>query len=129
MSGKALVTLDDAETRDLLGTARVGHIAYESSRGVDITPVNFRLSGDMIYIRTVEAGTLAELAPGPEQVAFLVTYLDRLAQTGWSVKVRGTIRAVGDADLPDVDPEPWVGFPGTVLLGLAIEELTGRRVA
>ncbi|MGH1561385.1 pyridoxamine 5'-phosphate oxidase family protein [Mumia sp. DW29H23] len=129
MSNRPLVTLDADETRELLQTARVGHIAYQSTRGLDVTPVNFRLSGDMIFIRTVEAGTLAELAPGPETVAFVVTYLDRLSQTGWSVKIRGTIRQVDEeVEAPDVQPEPWVGYPRTVLLGLSIDEMTGRRV-
>ncbi|WP_370617563.1 pyridoxamine 5'-phosphate oxidase family protein [Mumia sp. Pv 4-285] len=130
MSTRSLVTLDVDEARELLMTAGVGHIAYESRRGVDVTPVNYRVDGDTIFIRTVVDGTLAELAPGPETVAFLVTYLDRLSQTGWSVKVRGPIRAVDETSRPPaVDPEPWMGFPGTVLLGLTIEELTGRRVA
>ena len=129
MSSKALVTLGPVETKELLGTARVGHLAYQSHRGLDVTPVNYTLCDDTIYIRTVADGTLAALAPGPEAVAFLVTYLDRLSQTGWSVKVRGTIRAVDeDTEIPDVDPEPWTGLPGTVLLGLSIDEMTGRRV-
>ncbi|QMW66831.1 pyridoxamine 5'-phosphate oxidase family protein [Mumia sp. ZJ1417] len=129
MSSRALVTLDAVETKALLGTARVGHLAYQSHRGLDVTPVNYRLCGDTIYIRTVEDGTLAALAPGPAAVAFLVTYLDRLSQTGWSVKVRGKISAVDETvEIPDVDPEPWTGLPGTMLLALTIDEMTGRRV-
>lgn len=126
---RPLTTIDADESRALLATARVGHLAYESKRGVDVTPVNFRVSGDAIYVRTAVDGSLAALAPGPEPVAFVVTYLDRLAQTGWSVKVRGSIRAVdGDVPLSEVDPEPWVGLPTTMLLGLSIDEITGRRV-
>jgi nitroimidazol reductase NimA-like FMN-containing flavoprotein (pyridoxamine 5'-phosphate oxidase superfamily) len=125
---KVLTTLDDHEARELLGTARVGFVAYESRRGLDMTPVNFRTSGNTIYIRTVEFGTLAELAPGSEPVAFLVAYLDRLSQTGWTVKVRGKIRAIQADELPEVDPKPWTGYPETVLLGLEIEEVTGRRL-
>lgn len=129
MSGKALMELDPQETRELLGTARVGHLAYHSSRGLDIAPVNYSLGEDVIYIRTVVEGTLAALARDHQEVAFLVTYFDRLSQTGWSVKVRGTVTGVDeDVEVPDFEPKPWPGMPSTVLLRLPIEEITGRRV-
>lgn len=129
MSGKALMELDPQETRELLGTARVGHLAYHSSRGLDIAPVNYSLGEDVIYIRTVVEGTLAALATDHQEVAFLVTYFDRLSQTGWSVKVRGTVGGVDEGvEVPDFEPKPWPGMPRTVLLRLPIEEITGRRV-
>ena len=129
MSGKALVNLSAGESKELLATARVGHLAYPSHRGLDLTPVNYALYDDVLYIRTAQDGTLAALAPGGESVAFVVTYLDRLSQTGWSVKARGKIRGVDEEDeVPGGDPVPWAEFPASMLLALTIEELTGRRL-
>ena len=129
MTDGPLTTLGVDESRELLETARVGHIAYHSRGGLDMTPVNYRLLGDTIFIRTGEMGTLAEGALGSKGVAFLVTYLDRLSQTGWSVKVRGSLCRVDEAAMPpEMELDPWVGIHQAVLLGLAIEEMTGRRV-
>ncbi|MBW9207245.1 pyridoxamine 5'-phosphate oxidase family protein [Mumia sp. zg.B53] len=129
MTNGPLTTLGAEETRELLGTARVGHIAYHSRGSLDMTPVNYRLLGDTIFIRTGEEGTLAEGGVGSQGVAFLVTYLDRLSQTGWSVKVRGPLWRVDEASMPpEMELDPWVGIHQSVLLGLAIEEMTGRRV-
>ena len=64
MTDGPLTTLGVDESRELLETARVGHIAYHSRGGLDMTPVNYRLLGDTIFIRTGEMGTLAEGALG-----------------------------------------------------------------
>ncbi|KHL18563.1 nitroimidazol reductase NimA-like FMN-containing flavoprotein (pyridoxamine 5'-phosphate oxidase superfamily) [Mumia flava] len=127
MANERLRTVDAGEARELLETARVGHLAYDGAEGVDATPVNFRVDGDRVVVRTADDSALAR-AERPQRVVMLVTYLERLAQKAWSVKVRGTLSEPPPEALPEVEPAPWTGAPGTVLLEISLDEITGRRV-
>jgi len=116
----------------LAKTTNVGRVAFCSSDGQQLLPVNFVFQGDRLYFLTSSESTLAELANGCGDVAFEIDYADRMTQHGWSVLVRGATRAAVQGgltdDLPFRSPRPWA--PGTreVLIELVPGEIAGRRI-
>jgi nitroimidazol reductase NimA-like FMN-containing flavoprotein (pyridoxamine 5'-phosphate oxidase superfamily) len=122
----------------LAGTTTVGRLAFQSSTGQQLLPVNFVFRRGCVYVKTSSEGTLSELAAGCSDVAFEIDSPDRLTQHGWSVLVKGTTRevAIGDVDLSPDETQPWAPqaprpwAPGTreVLIELKPKQITGRRI-
>ena len=115
----------------LTTTTTLGRVAFHSSRGQQLLPVNFVFENDRVYFRTARGGILAELAGGKDDVAFEIDYPDRLTQHGWSVMVHGSTREVtAEEFLQRVDraPRPWA--PGTrdVLIELVPRTISGRKI-
>ena len=54
----------------LTKTTTVGRIAFRSSMGQQLLPVNFAVNGDRVYIATAAENVLSELADGQDDVAF-----------------------------------------------------------
>lgn len=96
-----------------------------------IMPVNYRLDGDAVIIRTAPGSLLAERAAG-HRVAFEVDDVDAAWREGWSVLVQGVAQPVTDivelARLRRVPLRPWA--PGDRPLYLRIEPtaITGRQI-
>jgi nitroimidazol reductase NimA-like FMN-containing flavoprotein (pyridoxamine 5'-phosphate oxidase superfamily) len=122
----------------LAGTTTFGRLAFESSTGQQLLPVNFVFRRGHVYFKTSPDSTLAELAAGCSDVAFEIDCPDRLTQHGWSVLVKGMTREVAAADV-DLSPEetnpwappaprPWAPGAREVLIELAPEQITGRRI-
>ena len=128
-SGVELMSQQDCVTF-LTGTTTVGRVAFQSSSGQQLLPVNFVFRQGCVYFLTSPKSTLAELAAGCRDVAFEIDYPDRMTQHGWSVLVKGTTREVesADVDLSPREPRPWA--PGTrrVLIELTPEHISGRRI-
>lgn len=128
----SLVTLTDAECRELLVTDTVGRVAFAAPSGPRIVPINYAVGQGGVEFRTTAYSELATYAPG-SRVAFEIDQLDSERQRGWSVIAYGPCVRV-DADdevattLEGEGPEPWAGGNRPVLLRLEIDELTGRRV-
>lgn len=122
----------------LAGTTTVGRVAFQSSTGQQLLPVNFVFRHGRVYFATSSESPLAELATGHRDVAFEIDYPDQLAQWGWSVLVKGSTRevAAADTDLTSetpspqgpLQPHPWA--PGTreILIQLTPDQITGRRI-
>ena len=122
----------------LAATTTVGRLAFQSSSGQQLLPVNFVFRRGRVYFATSPKSVLAELAAGCGDVAFEIDYPSHLTQHGWSVLVRGKTREVAEADV-DLSPEalfpwapraprPWAPGERNILIELTPEQITGRRI-
>jgi nitroimidazol reductase NimA-like FMN-containing flavoprotein (pyridoxamine 5'-phosphate oxidase superfamily) len=113
----------------LADTTTVGRVAFCSSDGQQLLPVNFVYARDRVYFKTSPNSVLAELADGSDDVAFEIDYPDRMMQHGWSVLVKGTAKAVSAADV-DLSPmpRPWSPAGRDILIELTPDQITGRRI-
>ena len=125
------VELSAAECRDLLATDVIGRVAFSTTAGPRIVPVNYRLIEDGLEFRTTPYSELATFAPG-EPIAFEIDHFDGEHRRGWSVIALGVCQRMDEptssADDDDDAREPWAGGHRPVVLRLPWSELTGRRV-
>lgn len=110
----------------LLGERVVGRVAWASSGGIVVLPVNYVYADGRILIRVAEGSLPAELAEAGE-VAFEVDDIDEETGTGWSVLVRGHARR--HAGAADTLPRPWAPGERTLLLEIEPTALSGRSVS
>ena len=129
---KGIQELSRAECLDLLGRSHLGRLAFLDSVGVFpvIVPVNYLVHDGCVVFRTVPGAKLAAAVRGGD-VAFEVDQTDDLAQTGWSVLVRGRAEELVDPDeLAELDHR--LQLPGTHTgrhyVRVAVNLVTGRRV-
>lgn len=114
----------------LLGTVPVGRLVFSENAMPAIRPVNFKLDGDSVVIRTTRNGALARL-PGTV-VAFEADQIDDGEHTGWSVVVLGKVEAVTDVDelvaLTDHHTRPWASGVRDQFLRVRFEQISGRQL-
>jgi hypothetical protein len=125
------VKLLPGECRKLIAPGGVGRIAFTTSLGPVILPVNFAVVADSIVIRT-GPGTLIQ-AHGYDQVAFEVDHLDEAMRQGWSVLVSGPAHQVQQpAELCDLRASaavwPWPGGEREVYVRIVASRITGRQI-
>lgn len=133
-----LIRLTDAECRWLLAANVVGRVGFDAGAGPRIHPVNYAMDGDTVVLRTAEGSELVGLAdrgdpPAAALVAFEVDHVDYDRHQGWSVLAVGPLTRVVDvAALQRIahewSPRPWAGGDREVVLRVAVEELSGRRL-
>lgn len=121
--------LSSDECRQLVRARSVGRIGWNSRDGLQILPVTYRVTGELIAFRTRPDSIMGEFG-APVEVSFEIDDIDEDTATGWSVQVRG--RAIGypDGPPPGVElPDPWA--PGQHPLVVIIEpaEYSGRAVS
>lgn len=122
------VELTQAECRDLLETDVVGRVAFMTTAGPRIVPINYAVRGDTLLFRTTAYSELAKFAPDAE-IAFEIDQFDNERQRGWSVVVHGRCERIDDTTDPaEPGPEPWAGGVRPLLLQLTFREVSGRRV-
>jgi nitroimidazol reductase NimA-like FMN-containing flavoprotein (pyridoxamine 5'-phosphate oxidase superfamily) len=127
-----LEVLDRDECLRLLSGAVIGRVGVSSGALPRVLPVNFRLDGDRILIRTGR-GTKLDAATANAVVAFEVDDIDPVDQTGWSVLVTGVAREVTDAgDLAQLRALPvsrWApNRPDDRVMAISTEMVDGRRI-
>jgi nitroimidazol reductase NimA-like FMN-containing flavoprotein (pyridoxamine 5'-phosphate oxidase superfamily) len=117
----------------LLGTQEFGRIGVVAEHHPLILPVNYRLDGTTVVIRT-HPGTILRSAEHAN-VAFEVDEIDRVSRSGWSVLIRATAEEVGEqhrADLvartQDMGLEAWAPGDKGHWIRLITHEITGRRI-
>lgn len=119
-----LVALSDDECWDLLRSRAFGRIGWAGSEGVSMIPVNYRVDGDRILLRTAPYSLLARDGAILE-VAFEVDDIDARQHTGWSVLARGRCeREVRPSD----GPRPWATGSRVLALCIPVRSLSGRRL-
>ena len=128
-SGVEFMSPEDCVTF-LAGTTTVGRLAFQSSDGQQLLPMNFVFRHGRVYFMTSPDSVLAELAAGCPDVAFEIDYPDRLLQHGWSVLVKGATRevAAADVDLSPRAPRPWAPGEREILIELTPAKISGRRI-
>jgi hypothetical protein len=111
----------------LLRTAEIGRIAWSTSRGPEIFPVNLAVDGHTVYMRTRVLSAMAQKVDA-ERVAIEVDRIDEDAHTGWSVRARGLaeVRFGAFTDAPDLTP--WPEGPRSAIIAVVIDEIDGRRL-
>ncbi len=123
--------LDDATSRQLLGTVRVGRVALPDDPSPTVLPVDFVLHDDHLLFRTVEGAKL-EAAHARGAASFQADGIDPTFDTGWSVLVRGHL---DELSTPTAEEQaaidrlhPLVGGDRPHVVRLSIESMSGRRV-
>ncbi|GAA4912850.1 helix-turn-helix domain-containing protein [Streptomonospora salina] len=126
-------TLTAEESRELIGPAGVGRVAFTTAAGAPPTvlPVNYALDGDAVVVRTAAGGIIARNASGP--MSFQVDRIDDAMSEGWSVLVAGRARLVEDeGELAALRERhalrPWAGGDRHAWVRIEADGVTGRRV-
>jgi nitroimidazol reductase NimA-like FMN-containing flavoprotein (pyridoxamine 5'-phosphate oxidase superfamily) len=120
-----------AECRRLITAGGVGRIAFSTSSGPVVVPVNFAVLADTIVVRTAE-GTVID-GHADELAALEVDHIDEALCQGWSVLVRGPAHRVAHpAELRRLQEDaavwPWPGGEREVYVRIVPSEITGRRI-
>lgn len=136
-----MVELTRAECIFALGTHDVGRVCLIDKGYPVAYPVNYRVVVDVgktgdatakdqlaIVFRAREGGVLDHPT---DRVGFQVDGVDPIAQTGWSVLVRGTLHS-GQSDtvppwLHSWDPHPWADEREKWLY-VVVETISGRQL-
>jgi nitroimidazol reductase NimA-like FMN-containing flavoprotein (pyridoxamine 5'-phosphate oxidase superfamily) len=127
-----LEVLDRDECMRLLKTATLGRIGLTTGALPTVLPVNFRVIGDEIVVRT-SRGSKLEAATDNAVVAFEVDDFDSMDHTGWSVVVTGVADAVtSKADIERLRSVPigrWAPSCDDGLVTISTELVSGRRIS
>jgi len=132
LDGPPVVTkLMSAECRRLIAPGGIGRIAFCTTSGPAVLPVNFAVVAGTIVVRTGEGTATDGHADG--QVAFEVDHIDEALSQGWSVLVRGRAHRVAHpAELQIVQRDaaiwPWPGGDRDVYVRIIPDVITGRRI-
>jgi uncharacterized protein len=124
-----LEILDREECLRLLRTATLGRVGLTSGALPRILPVNFRLIGDRIVVRT-GSGSKLDAALRNAVVAFEADDIDAVDHIGWSVLVTGVAEEIPRGRL---DESEWRRVPRWApgdgrLVGISTEIVSGRRL-
>ena len=116
-----LETLTPEECWRLLGKRVVGRVGFDMGHGPRIHPVNYRVDGRSVVLRTSEDAELTrfvEMFADGSLIAFEV--------------IEGRIERVDAPEelhrLHDVWPRPWVSGTRDVVARVTPGEVTGRRL-
>ena len=133
--GDYIVTMyeleEDVCTRLLVGST-FGRVAFDDPRaGLTVLPVNFVMSHDAVVFR-VQAGSALDRVGTGSPVAFEADQVDPVAESGWSVLVRGTATHLRDpkrvAALADASVHPWAPGRRDRWIEIHPQQITGRIV-
>lgn len=130
-----LSTIENLSTDEclwLLAGQQLGRLGVAADDGVHVFPVNYRVDGEAIVIRS-EASALARFAP-LRRVEFEVDHIDAEDASFWAVVTDGTAQLVTDAldtisehtralTLPD-----WSHRPKPEWLRIAMTRIVGVRL-
>jgi nitroimidazol reductase NimA-like FMN-containing flavoprotein (pyridoxamine 5'-phosphate oxidase superfamily) len=128
---KTLETIPQAEAVALLGAQDVGRLVYTRHALPAVTPVNFELRDDAVWIWTASPSSMAQAVRGAV-VAFEVDHLDPASRTGWSVLVLGVAELVTDQEVLArarvLGPQPWASGRKEYLIRIPLGVVSGRRI-
>jgi nitroimidazol reductase NimA-like FMN-containing flavoprotein (pyridoxamine 5'-phosphate oxidase superfamily) len=113
----------------LLHRAWVGRVGFVDRQGPVVLPVNCVVWGPAIVFRTDQNTALYGLATGAT-VAFEADGIDSVAESGWSVLVRGQLYEVTDAEelarMAELPLHPWVAGEKDRWMKIVSSLVTGR---
>jgi len=130
-SSAHLVELSHDEALKLLGTVRLGRVAFTDRALPAIRPVNHVMDEGDIIVRTHGGSTLLNGAPASEVVAYEADEIDPTTRTGWSVVVTGMATRVADAgDLARCERllTPWIDTEMGQVVRIRPEIVSGYRL-
>ena len=125
-----LEVLGRDECLRLLARANLGRIGLTSGALPTVLPVNFRLVGDRIVLKTTK-GSKLEAATRRAVVAFEVDDFDAMDHCGWSVVVTGVAEELTDPDqLASLPPVArWAESGEEHVVSISTELVAGRRLS
>lgn len=116
----------------LLARATVGRLVFVSEGWPTALPVNFRVDGGDVVLRTAEGAKIFAAAREP-RVGFEVDELDRVHRSGWSVVAHGLAEEVTQPAelerLGSLELATWAPGDRHRWLRVRVLQLTGRRLA
>jgi nitroimidazol reductase NimA-like FMN-containing flavoprotein (pyridoxamine 5'-phosphate oxidase superfamily) len=124
--------LDADVCRQMLTRCTFGRVAFDDADdGLSILPVNCVYSHDAVLFRTQADSALDRIGDG-RPVAFEADGVDPIAESGWSVLVRGTATPVVDqeriAAVADSAVHPWAPGKRDRWVEIQVAEITGRII-
>lgn len=123
--------IDEDECLALLTSTTVGRIGFVHDGRIEIIPVNYRVHGRDILVRTRADGILSALPEQPD-AAFEVDHHDDLGGTAWSVLMSGRVETMTSEEAEAVPATRrhvvWAGDERTLWLRYVADRITGRRV-
>jgi nitroimidazol reductase NimA-like FMN-containing flavoprotein (pyridoxamine 5'-phosphate oxidase superfamily) len=124
--------LDEDACRQMLTRCTFGRIAFDDpSAGVSILPVNCAVAEDAVLFRCQVGSALDRLGDG-RAVAFEVDNVDLIAESGWSVLVRGTAHHATSteriAGRPDTVVHAWAPGRRDRWIEIRPQRVTGRII-
>lgn len=123
--------LDESTCWRLASRAGFGRIGFVLDGEVSVLPVNVAVTHGWVVFRTAVGTSLARV-PGGTPVAFEADQTDRVAESGWSVLVRGELWDVTDrpetADWHELTVRPWAPPPREVWMAIQPDRVTGRMI-
>lgn len=119
-------TIEPEECRRLLASRSVARLGFVSMSGdVLVLPVSYKVDdAGVLVFQTSRRGVLARLAEG-ERVSVQVDDVSEELHNGWSVLAHGHATIYEG----DVSPRAWVAGHDEVVIGIALDRLTGRAVS
>jgi transcriptional regulator with XRE-family HTH domain len=129
--------LGTEECLRLIAPGGIGRVGFDGPDGPTVLPVNYRIHGGSVLIRTAFGGPIEEgLRTGMEgveiKVAFEVDRIDDAMRQGWSVLVQGPAHHVSSeeelAEVESAEVEAWAGGDRTHYIRIMPHRVTGRRV-
>ena len=125
-AGLEVLTYDECVER--LQHSQVGRLAFLADGEVQIFPVNYRWHEGAVVFRTAP-GTKLDAAFFKKVAAFEIDGWDSVFETGWSVVVKGLVKAVDPTpDMESLDLRPWAGPGRDDWVRIRPDEVTGRRI-
>lgn len=124
--------LDEDVCRQMLTRCTFGRVAFDDpDQGLSVLPVNCLYSHDAVLFRMRPGSALDRLSEG-HAVAFEADHVDPIAESGWSVLVRGTATHLRDpermAALADSAVHPWAPGQRDSWVEIQIGQITGRII-
>jgi len=125
--GMEVLSIPECEQR--LRPGGLGILALSGVAAPVLRPVNFAFHEGSVLVRTGE-GQILEAAQASEPAAFVISEVDRLEHTGWSVVVTGNlVERSSLGPVADVPLRPWARAAKHHIVGISINEISGRQIA
>lgn len=129
-----MVVLDEETCWVLVARAPIGRLAFVDHGRPEVRPMNHLVRDGELLLVTRSGGKLEAVLSEPGRpVVYEVDEADPSSHAGWSVLVRGRLRAVLDAveqrQLDQLGPPSWIDtYRDRRWLRLEASEVTGRRL-
>ena len=123
-----LIEMPRPECLRKLAATRVGRVAYSTPDGPVVLPVNGRVVGTDVFIRTRTGSPLA-VALRDSKASYEVDGFDDFNQSGWSVLVQGDAAWARADELPAYPsdwPVPWAAGPKLTYIRIRATGVSGR---
>jgi nitroimidazol reductase NimA-like FMN-containing flavoprotein (pyridoxamine 5'-phosphate oxidase superfamily) len=124
--------LEEDVCRQMLARCKFGRVAFgNDDEGLTILPVNCVCTDDAVLFRAQAGSVLDRLGAG-RVVAFEADHVDPVAESGWSVLVRGTATHLRDrrriAALAETSAHSWAPGRRDRWIEIHPQQITGRII-